>query len=85
MKKSGTHELVAKLIVALNTRSHTYEELAVVCGISERAAMRWVNTLRAAGLVNVHEWKSDSIGRPIVPCFIWTIAGETDAPRPKRR
>jgi hypothetical protein len=65
---------------AMTRSACTFDQLARVSDLGERAVRRWVAALHEAGGAHIERWVLNAAGRVVVPAFRFG-AGE-DAPRP---
>ena len=69
---------------AMTTKACTYDELARVSGLGERAVRRWVASLQEAGGAYVGAWVLNRAGRVVVPAFRFGVGQDAPRPGPQR-
>lgn len=69
---------------ALMLEPHTIASLSTISGLSTRATMRWVNTMREAKAVYIADWTKDTRGRLFVPQYRWGKKADKARPGPQR-
>jgi predicted ArsR family transcriptional regulator len=73
------HIKMARTIALLNSGPITAAKLAVEAEVHLVTAQSWLRELRKQGVVRVHQWLQDSLGRDCTP--VYALGKGSDCPR----
>ena len=82
-RKPMTPAISHSLLEAMKRTTLSYAEMEELTGLNRQVLTRWVNSVRADGLVRICGWGPDATGRPIVPQFAFGDAADAERPTPK--
>ena len=84
MRKRNNVATTLAMQQAMTASACTYDELARVSGLGERAVRRWVASLQDAGGAHIETWVLNAAGRVVVPAFRFGAGDDTPKPGPQR-
>jgi hypothetical protein len=75
-------EAILRMQSAMKLTPRSYDDLALVSGLSKTSVTRWIKQLRAMNPKHAYiaTWGEDSRGRPVIPLWAW--GNKPDAERP---